>query len=197
VVGGQLSARSAVGAQASSIDTTKYKRLLLRLCRPMCGRAMPFRECTIDFGERLCLEPAAVPRRRSLRWQTKPVGKAKPYRTSGGRAAKQERGLAHLDVNGASIPPATCARKRPTTSMIRAQRAFPHGQLTTPLPQPGLYSHLIKPFACSTPIGQTPSRGIPCYKLLTLQEAGPGGWQRWSYYQINRWHVNSNASEDL
>jgi hypothetical protein len=60
----------------------------------MCGRAMPFGEYRIDLGERLRLEPG---RRGGVASSQKrgPVDKAKPYRTSGGIAAR-ERFLIYL-----------------------------------------------------------------------------------------------------
>jgi hypothetical protein len=55
----------------------------MRLRRPMCGKALPFRNATLYDEE-------AVPPRRgaaSLDKTQEQSGKAEPYRTSGGKAA--------------------------------------------------------------------------------------------------------------
>ncbi len=51
----------------------------------MCGKALPFRQAILLKLRRLRLRPSD--QRHSLIWKLSLVGKAKPFRTSGGRAA--------------------------------------------------------------------------------------------------------------
>jgi hypothetical protein len=66
----------------------RRKNQLLRLCRPMCGKALPFRYVLLLFLEAMPPIPEAQPRERVK----KPNGKAESFRTSNGIAGK--KGLA-------------------------------------------------------------------------------------------------------
>src|SRR6185503_11668704 len=55
-----------------------------RLCRQMCGKALPFRPLLISFFWRLIRGPASNQSPKEKLSQL--TGKAKPYRTSGGGA---------------------------------------------------------------------------------------------------------------
>lgn len=67
-----------------SFDKLFYNVCLRRLCRPMCGKVLPFRD--VRFNAREALPPTRGV--ASANDESKLTGKAKPYRTSVGKAAR-------------------------------------------------------------------------------------------------------------